>query len=65
MYDWHGLNQIEDDSWLLCWIDRCQQKGIDASHTINNTSFVDICVSSIVPAIIFYLVYIRVTGLQY
>ena len=48
MYDWHGLNQIEDDSWLLCWIDRGQQKGIDASHAINNTSFVDICVSSIV-----------------
>ena len=22
MYYWYGLNQIEDDSWLLNWIDR-------------------------------------------
>ena len=28
MYNWYGLNQIEDDSWLhvLYWIDRGQQK---------------------------------------
>ena len=26
MYNWYGLNQIEDDSWLLCRIDRGQQK---------------------------------------
>ena len=26
MYNWYGLNRIEDDSWLLYWIDRGQQK---------------------------------------
>ena len=26
MHHWYGLNQIEDDSWLLSWIDRGQQK---------------------------------------
>ena len=26
MYNWYGLNQIEDGSWLLYWIDRGQQK---------------------------------------
>ena len=28
MYNWYGLNEIglEDDSWLLYWIDRGQQK---------------------------------------
>ena len=26
MYNWYGQNQIEDDSWLLSWIDRGQQK---------------------------------------
>ena len=26
MHHWYGLNQIEDGSWLLSWIDRGQQK---------------------------------------
>ena len=28
MYNWYGLNQIEDDNWLLCRIDRVNKRGI-------------------------------------
>ena len=45
MYNWYGLNQIEDDSWLLYWIRQRSRKEVlliaysaDAMYAINNTS---------------------------
>ena len=56
MYNWYGLNQIEDDSWLYTILDRQRSTKevvliaylADASYAINNTSFVNLCLSSIV-----------------
>ena len=28
MHHWYGLNQIEDDSWLLSWMTEVNKRGI-------------------------------------
>ena len=65
MYNWYGLNQIEDDSWLLYWIDRGQQKRYWWLHTRRQPNMlltIPLLLTSVYPAqkpvIIFYLVYI-------
>ena len=65
MYNWYGLNQIEDDSWLLYWIDRGQQKRYWWLHTSRQPNMlltIALLLTSVYPAqqpvIILYLVYI-------